>query len=124
MCEIVTCRRDAPSHPISHCDDAPVLICSADADCIFSTPKAVTVSRLRAVLNLKVRHGLLARFELLPPRTLYVVRSGIIFHGRQVMTAGKVFGDDVCVESPPDEFTIVARCMTYVEVSAWDGIES
>lgn len=57
-------------------------------------------------------------YELPPPRTLYVVRAGIVLRGSSILTSGSKWGEDVCVEQPPDELTVPTRCMTYVEVLA------
>lgn len=57
-------------------------------------------------------------YELPPPRTLYVLRAGIVLHGSSILTSGSKWGEDVCVDSPPDELTVPTRCMTYVEVLA------
>ena len=55
--------------------------------------------------------------ELPPPRTLYVIRSGIVLRNSAILTSNEVFGEDVCVEDPGEEIT-PTRCMTYVEVLA------
>ena len=55
--------------------------------------------------------------ELPPPRTLYVIKSGIILR-RSLLASGAVFGEDVCVSGPPDEHCVATRCMTYAEVLA------
>ena len=57
-------------------------------------------------------------YELPPPRTLYVIRSGIVLSAGHILTSGEVFGEDVCVEDRDQEFGTPARCMTYVEVLA------
>jgi 5'(3')-deoxyribonucleotidase len=55
--------------------------------------------------------------ELPPPRTLYVIKSGIILR-KSLLASGSTFGEDVCVNGPPDEHCIPTRCMTYAEVLA------
>ena len=57
-------------------------------------------------------------YELPPQRTLYVVRSGLVLRASRVISAGQVYGEDVCVDGPPDEMSVTSRCMTYVEVLA------
>jgi len=56
--------------------------------------------------------------ELTPVRHLYVLRSGIVLHGSKVITSGRIWGEDVVMTCPEDEFSVPSRCMTFVEVLA------
>lgn len=58
--------------------------------------------------------------ELTPPGYLYIVHRGIALYGALVLTAGKVWGEDVILQSPHLRSRACARAMNYLEVFTID----
>merc|ERR1719454_2177683 len=52
--------------------------------------------------------------ELAPRRHLYVVKWGVVLHGARVLTAGKMWGEDMILADQQYTLPYVARMMTYV----------
>ena len=67
-------------------------------------------------LSLKLNAAVFAPAELCPPGYMYISHRGIALYGGKVLTSGKVWGEDMILNSTQLRSKYAARCMTYVEV--------
>ena len=54
--------------------------------------------------------------ELAPSSRLYVIERGLALYGGRVLTSGKMWGDDMILNSEENMSNLSARAMTYLEV--------
>jgi len=67
-------------------------------------------------LSLCLNAAVFAPAELCPHGYMYIVHRGIALYGGKVLTSGKVWGEDMILQSAHLRSKFAARCMTYVEV--------
>merc|ERR1719482_1835459 len=67
-------------------------------------------------LSLHLEAAVFAPAELCPSGYMYIVHRGIALYGGKVLTSGKVWGEDMILQSAHLRSKYAARCMTYVEV--------
>jgi len=67
-------------------------------------------------LSLHLTAAVFAPAELCPHGYMYIVHRGIALYGGKVLTSGKVWGEDMILQSAHLRSKYAARCMTYVEV--------
>jgi len=67
-------------------------------------------------LSLELEAAVFAPAELCPNGHMYISHRGIALYGGKVMTTGKVWGEDMILNSAHLRSKYAARCMTYVEV--------
>jgi hypothetical protein len=67
-------------------------------------------------LSLQLTAAVFAPAELCPNGYMYIVHRGIALYGGKVLTSGKVWGEDMILQSVHLRSKYAARCMTYVEV--------
>jgi len=67
-------------------------------------------------LSLNLLAAVFAPAELCPNGYMYISHRGIALYGGKVMTTGKVWGEDMILQSANLRSKYAARCMTYVEV--------
>jgi len=67
-------------------------------------------------LSLSLVAAVFAPSELCPHGYMYIVHRGIALYGGKVLTSGKVWGEDIILNSVHLRSKFAARCMTYVEV--------
>jgi len=67
-------------------------------------------------LSLDLEAAVFAPAELCPNGFMYISHRGIALYGGKVMTTGKVWGEDMILNSAHLRSKYAARCMTYVEV--------
>ena len=67
-------------------------------------------------LSLELEAAVFAPAELCPNGHMYISHRGIALYGGKVMTTGKVWGEDIILNSAHLRSKYRARCMTYVEV--------
>ena len=67
-------------------------------------------------LSLHLTAAVFAPAELCPSGYMYIVHRGIALYGGTVLTSGKVWGEDMILQSIHLRSKYAARCMTYVEV--------
>jgi len=66
-------------------------------------------------LSLNLTAAVFAPSELCPNGYMYIVHRGIALYGGKVLTSGKVWGEDMILQSVHLRSKYAARCMTYVE---------
>merc|ERR1719399_1691404 len=67
-------------------------------------------------LSLHLTAAVFAPAELCPQGFMYIVHRGLALYGGKVLTSGKVWGEDMILQSVHLRSKFAARCMTYVEV--------
>jgi len=67
-------------------------------------------------LSLHLTAAVFAPAELCPQGYMYIIHRGIALYGGKVLTSGKVWGEDMILQSAHLRSKFAARCMTYVEV--------
>lgn len=67
-------------------------------------------------LALALRPMTFAPTESPPPDHFYIVKKGIVQQGARLIKSGNYFGEEVILQSPPEEITV--QCNTYVDAFA------
>jgi hypothetical protein len=58
------------------------------------------------------RSAVFAPSELPEATRLYIIHRGIVVHGGRVLTSGKMWGEELLLETKHKEQGTIARCMT------------